>query len=227
MKAANYPGPLTAAASSAASASAVAVNLLRFKLFGVLPGAVVLAGPVTPLESGASSSSSSSTQNPARNRVRASFDSPRISIGGPMVNLPVLRLGPTSVVHLDTTYLGPRLRISRGATSGTPFVFKHLSEPGATAETSSALDAAVAKSWAEAEVWRPLVRSNADLSGKHVGVAFMAFGFATWVAAAVMSMVRGTGPLPDPVLSVSTYGLAAIGAALATSTGGIDERKRQ
>ena len=203
----------------------MAVNFLRFKLFGLLPGAVVLAGPVTPSDGDASSSGgsgSSSFRLPARNRVLARFDAPRISLGGARIALPVLRMGPTSKVHLDTTYLGPRLRISRGATSGTPFVFKHLTEPETTAEISSALDAAVAKSWAEAEV-----RSNADLSGKHVGVAFMAFGFATWVAAAVMSMVRGTGPLPDPVLSVSTYGLAAIGAALATSTGGIDERKRQ
>ena len=152
----------------------------------------------------------------------ASFDSPRISIGGPKVGLPVLRLGPTSEVQLDTTYLGPRLRISRGATSGTPFVFKHLTEPTAALD-----DAAVAQCWAQAEMWRPLVRSNADLSGKHAGLAFMATGFATWVAAAVLSVVRAQGPLPDPVLSVSTYGLVAIGAALATSTGGIDERGRQ
>jgi len=76
-------------------------------------------------------------------------------------------------------------------------------------------------------MWRPLVRSTADLSGKHAGVAFMATGFATWAAAAVMNVVRGQGPLPDPVLSVGTYRLVAIRAALATSTGGIDERERQ
>jgi hypothetical protein len=134
-----------------------------------------------------------------------------------MVNLPVLRLGPTSKVHLDTTYLGPRLRISRDATSGKPYVFKHLTEP------TTALDAAVTGSWDKAEMWQPLVQPKAQLSAKDVGVTFMASGSVTWVAAAVMSMVREQGPWPDPILSSATYGLAAIGAALATSN---DENNR-
>jgi len=180
----------------------------------MLPGAVVLAGPVTPSDTGIARSR---TQLPSENRVHANFDSPRISIGGPMVNLPVLRLGPTSKVHLDTTYLGPRLRISRDATSGKPYVFKHLTEP------TTALDAAVTGSWDKAEMWQPLVQPKAQLSAKDVGVTFMASGSVTWVAAAVMSMVREQGPWPDPILSSATYGLAAIGAALATSN---DENNR-
>ena len=178
---------------------------------------MVLAGPVTPSDGDASSSSS--TQNAAENRVRASFDSPRVSLGGSKVGLPVLRLGPTSEVQLDTTYLGPRLRISRAATSGKSYVFKHLTEP-----TTALDDAAVAESWAKAEAWQPLVRHGAQLSAKDVGVACMASGAVTWVAAAAMSMARNQGLWPDPILSSATYGLAAIGAALATS---VDESQRE
>ena len=189
---------------------------------------MVLAGPVTPSDGDASSSGgsgSSSFRLPARNRVLARFDAPRISLGGARIALPVLRMGPTSKVHLDTTYLGPRLRISRGATSGTPFVFKHLTEPETTAEISSALDAAVAKSWAQAEMWRPLVRNGADLSAKPAGMACVLSSVAAWVAAAMVSTLRGHGLWPDWAWSCSALGLAAFGVALATSSGGIDDRE--
>jgi len=201
------------------------VNFLRFKLFGLLPGAVVLAGPVTPSNGDASSSSSgsgSTFRHPARNRVLARFDAPRISVGGDRINLPVLRMGPTSKVHLDTTYLGPRLRISRGATSGTPFVFKHLTEPTAALDGTTVDD-----SWSKAEMWRPLLRSNADLSGKPVGIACAVSSTVAWVAASGVNLARGQGLWPGGALSFVALGLAAFGFALATSTGGIDERERQ
>ena len=219
MKLADFPGRLSGKSAST-SASSLAVNFRRFKFFGLLPGAVVLAGPVTPSDGDASSSSS--TQNAAENRVRASFDSPRVSLGGSKVGLPVLRLGPTSEVQLDTTYLGPRLRISRGATSGTPFVFKHLTEPTAALDGTTVDD-----SWSKAEMWRPLLRSNADLSGKPVGIACAVSSTVAWVAASGVNLARGQGLWPGGALSFVALGLAAFGFALATSTGGIDERERQ
>jgi hypothetical protein len=53
--------------------------------------------------------------------VRAFFDAPRIVLGkGRWLNL---QLGPSTSVVLDTTYVDEKVRIGRGGTSGTRFIF--------------------------------------------------------------------------------------------------------
>lgn len=155
--------------------SALAVNLLHFRLLGLLPGCAVLSGTVERL-----TDENKSTQRQVASQLRfpsrllfitkfseegnlfffffltsynrtvgpgavvANFERPRLVIGPTMLPVPVFRAGPTSSVRrtwnsnalfpchklrvllqvcLDTTYLGPRLRISRGASSGVPFLF--------------------------------------------------------------------------------------------------------
>jgi hypothetical protein len=215
----------------------MAVNLLCFKLFGVLPGAVVLAGPVAPVDPAppqppaatAPEDGVAGVSAAGRNRVRACFGPPRVALG----RLPALSVGPASAVLLDTTYLGPRLRVSRGGTSGTPFVFQRLVGPAAAAAAARstpasrppaahAAAAAAAAAWARAEAWRPLVARRAGvLTARALGKAAALAGVAGWAWA-----LRWSGAWPSPAVTLAALGLAAAGAALATSGGGIDDRQR-
>lgn len=84
----------------------IVVNLVAFKLFGLLPGAVGLYGKLTPIEDAKSP-----------NTVRVDFGSPRISF----FRL-VFQFGPPSFVCLETTYIDDRVRIGIGS-RGSLFVF--------------------------------------------------------------------------------------------------------
>uniref|UniRef100_A0A7S3K428 Plastid lipid-associated protein/fibrillin conserved domain-containing protein n=1 Tax=Aureoumbra lagunensis TaxID=44058 RepID=A0A7S3K428_9STRA len=86
-----------------------AINMVAFRLFGLIPGLVVLRGSLNPINA---------------TTVRADFEPPVISLAG----LFRLRVGPTSSVALTTTYLDQRLRISRGANSQAPFIFAAVSQ---------------------------------------------------------------------------------------------------
>jgi hypothetical protein len=66
--------------------------------------------------------------------VKAYFDRPRIGVSlqsgknsKPFLKR-VLTLGPTSAVVLDTPYADKRIRLGKGGTSGSQFVFSRLSE---------------------------------------------------------------------------------------------------
>lgn len=84
------------------------VNLVAFKLLGVLQGAVGLKGTLTPL---------ASDENFGANGVQVDFEPPRISLGRL-----VFQFGPRSIVKLKTTYLDDRVRIGIGS-RGSLFVF--------------------------------------------------------------------------------------------------------
>uniref|UniRef100_A0A7S1TG77 Plastid lipid-associated protein/fibrillin conserved domain-containing protein n=1 Tax=Compsopogon caeruleus TaxID=31354 RepID=A0A7S1TG77_9RHOD len=84
-----------------------AVNMVRFALFGLIGGCVVLTGRLKKLP----------PIQGLPNPVRVEFDRPRISLAGA-----VFEFGPTSEVVLGITYLDDRIRLARGA-RGSLFVF--------------------------------------------------------------------------------------------------------
>jgi hypothetical protein len=115
-------------------AVAQAINVIRLDfLFGLLPIWIVLRGDAVPLEkdttdddddNGDSSKKPLSLlPNLTRRAVRAYFDRPRIAIGNFCFSL-----GPTSSVVIDTPYVDDRVRIGKGGTSGTQFVFLRVPE---------------------------------------------------------------------------------------------------
>jgi len=156
----------------------VAVNLVAFRLFGVLPGVAVLRGSVrTEDDREALSLKYSRALGP--NTIRADFEAPRVSLGPRSWRLLNLRVGPVSTVRLDTTYLDDRVRISRGGSSGTPFIF---TASGRTAD---------------ADEWRAVYKSKpATAKGLAKG------GFAAAVLAAVVRR-----PSVSAVLAVVSLGL--------------------
>lgn len=95
-----------------------AVNHLGFRLFGKVPGDVVLAGPAVREDAPGAKRSETAKSHLS---VRASFGQPRVRFGP--LNL---RVGPESSVYLDTTFVDERVRISTGGTSGTKFVFERI-----------------------------------------------------------------------------------------------------
>ena len=175
----------------------VAVNVVRFRLFGLLQGCAVLPGkwsrlPATEL----------GDRGVSKNAVRVAFDQPRVAFG----RLLNLQLGPTSEVTLDTTYLDDNVRISRGGSSGVPFVFR-----ADTCRDGAPLEAASTE-WEAVAARRPL--------GKRSLVP-------TLLAGALGCWRVGRGGLS--VARVLAVALAAAAAALLRSTGGIvvDGRGRQ
>ncbi len=101
-----------------------AVNVISFRLFGCIPGSVVLPGRWE--RAAAQELDALRGKSPralSSNTVRVGFDPPRVSFGreGGVLSL---RLGPSSTVALDCTYLDERLRVARGGSSGTIFVFR-------------------------------------------------------------------------------------------------------
>lgn len=86
-------------------------NRVAFTVLGCLPGEVTLEGTFAPVEG----------VDDGRT-VKASFDSPGISVGGG----PKLRIGPKSSVILSTTYLDDSMRLGKGS-RGSLFVFTRKS----------------------------------------------------------------------------------------------------
>lgn len=173
----------------------VAVNVIQFKLLGIAPGAAVLPGQwavASAEEREALRRNSSRTLS--ANTVTVDFEPPRVCFGR-TGQLLTLRMGPTSRVGLDVTFLSERLRICRGAGSGVPFVFRaDTCEAGAPLEDAS-------RQWSACVGRAPL--------GKRPLVATAAMS-----AAAVAS-----GALPAP--RWAAVPLAAAAAGLLRSTGGI------
>eukprot|EP00536_Pseudo-nitzschia_multiseries_P000759 jgi/Psemu1/282557/fgenesh1_pg.9_\ len=141
----------------AVSANAVAqvVNAIRLELlWGFVTIWVLLRGDAVPLKTdqivaaatkhGGDNDDESKTKpkkSPPKllpdlsdRTVKAYFDRPRIgvSLRGRTKSKPlwkqVLTLGPTSAVVLDTPYADGRIRLGKGGTSGSQFVFRRLSE---------------------------------------------------------------------------------------------------
>ena len=89
----------------------LAINFIKFRLLGLLPGSVVLRGAVEP-EADREALGARWNRTLSENTIRAAFRSPRVAFG-PLT----LDLGPTSEVRLDTTYLDDRVLITARKTT--------------------------------------------------------------------------------------------------------------
>lgn len=94
------------------------VNLVCFRLFGLLKGCVGLRGTLQPI----------SSKRLGPNAIAVNFDQPRLRFGPA-----VFQFGPKSRVQLATTYLDDRVRLAVGGRGGL-FVFTK----GGAAETDMA-----------------------------------------------------------------------------------------
>lgn len=134
--------------SVASKAVAQVVNAIRLELlWGFVSVWVLLRGDAVPLkldpmytESKDTSATDDSKKegmkllpNLSDRTVKAYFDRPRIGVSlrsrknsSPFQR--VLTLGPTSAVILDTPYADNRIRLGKGGTSGSQFVFSRLAE---------------------------------------------------------------------------------------------------
>ena len=103
----------------------VAVNVIQFRLLNLIKGCAVLPGRWS--RPSAKMLGTLREEPPSRpltsNTICVRSDAPRLAFGGG-AGLLNMQFGPSSEVALDTTYLDDTLRICRGATSGTPFVFR-------------------------------------------------------------------------------------------------------
>jgi hypothetical protein len=150
-------------------AAGVAVNVVRWRLLGLLPGLAVLRGGLAKEPDVAAYAAKYNTSL-SENTVVADFDAPRVAVG-PLVFV----AGPTSDVRLDTTYLDERIRISRGGSSGIPFVFRALESGDAAPDWRAVADA------------KPV---SAPAAGRAFAVAALAAaGLRRWVPSALCATV--------------------------------------
>ena len=148
----------------------LAINFIKFRLLGLLPGSVVLRGAVEP-EADREALGARWNRTLSENTIRAAFRSPRVAFG-PLT----LDLGPTSEVRLDTTYLDDRIRVSRGGSSGTVFVFKACDAEDATAGD-----------WKAVVARKPTPRSA--LAGGFGAAAATAAALRAWVPCAAFALL--------------------------------------
>jgi hypothetical protein len=139
--------------------------------------------------------------------VRAYFDRPRIALGKRLV----FSLGPTSSVVLDTPYIDHRIRIGKGGTSGSKFVFARiLDENGDEGATQS---------------WKWLLERKVQSS-------LITKRKASWgmAALAVTSSIIGFGRMPNVVgvwkwMAKASTILSCLSLGwMLSSTGGIETR---
>ena len=182
-----------------------AVNVIQFRLFGLIPGQAVLPGVWARATA---EERASLAYNPllardkqrslSANTVRVQFAPPRLCFGREGGAL-TAQLGPSSSVGLDTTYLDERLRICRGAGSGTPFVFR------ADTCADGAPLAEASRQWEQCVARVPVRKTQA-------------VAFVLAAAAAVLAWPRIGALSVRRVLALPLLGAAAL---VLRSTGGI------
>jgi len=179
----------------------VAVNLVRVLLFNVLPISIVLVGLATRMDSENRATVRRKAMESGRtarmqgaepgalnaelphltsNTVRVDFAPPIIAVGPPWLQrLFKLSVGPSTDVFLDTTFANSKVRLGRGATSGSRFVFQKVTDDNAAAATS----------------WSSLVDKSAPpaLPLRFVGVALK------WAVMARIIATAAAFYLNDPV----------------------------
>lgn len=141
------------------------VNLVCFRLLGILKGCVSLRGKLEPLED----------DKLGPNAIKVTFERPRLCLGSM-----VFQFGPRSHVRLATTYLDERVRLAVGG-RGSLFVF----EKGGAAETP------VADEWNavfQAQTWPVAILPIAVLGV--LGLAFLA-PWPVRIAAIVFTLMFG------------------------------------
>lgn len=174
---------------------AEAVNVISLDAFWkLLRLNIILRGDAVPvtLEERNSPKMAGNLSNLA---VRAFFDAPRIILGkGKWLNL---QLGPNTSVVLDTTYVDETVRIGKGGTSGTRFIFFRCHNKDE-----------------EAMEFQSLLQTKKMRTSKVLGV-IGAFGISgVWV-----SLSRGSRVAAGVISFVSS--LSALGICF--STGGVED----
>lgn len=141
------------------------VNLVCFRVLGVVKGCVSLRGKLVPIED----------EKLGENAIKVTFERPRLRLGGL-----VFQFGPRSNVKLATTYVDDRVRLAVGG-RGSLFVF----QKGAEAES------AVGDEWNELfqAQTMPVVILPVLVLGA-VAVAFLA-PWPVWVAAVAVAVIFG------------------------------------
>lgn len=193
---------------------AEAVNVISLEaLFGLIRLNVILRGDAIPLsleerEVCEDIATSKAKDKGVENKVgklspltvRAKFDPPRLVFGrrGKILNL---NLGPRSSVVLDTTYCDDSIRIGKGGTSGTKFLFRQI---------SPSLDADVER----ANEFRPLLVRQPLRKSKALVILGSMLGWG--IQSAVKGRARVLG------ISISTIS-ALLGAVVVFSSGGIED----
>lgn len=122
--------------NSISNAVAQAINVIRLDLLlGLIPVWIVLRGDAVPISQDHGSPATRLLPDLSARAVRVYFDRPRIAFGKLAFSF-----GPTSSVVLDTPYVDSSIRIGKGGTSGTLFVFRRVNDTEATAEWKWLLD---------------------------------------------------------------------------------------
>lgn len=113
---------------------AEAINVISFDaLFKLVRLTVILRGDATPLTDEERTNTDNDNDEDGKDvgrlsnlAVRLAYDPPRIVFGrtGRLVNI---QLGPSTDVLLDTTYVDDIVRVGKGGTSGTKFIFTRCS----------------------------------------------------------------------------------------------------
>ncbi len=170
----------------------VAVNVIQFRLLGLLPGSAILKGDWKRAEPQQFPTlRGNSSRALSANTAVVEFEAPRLALG--RTGWLTLRLGPSSRVGLDCTYVDDRLRICRGASSGTLFVFRYdTCAPGGPLEPRSReWEAIVARQpLSGASVGRGLLLGAAAVAGL---TRRLAHPLAFAAAAAAVLLLRSTG----------------------------------
>lgn len=188
-----------------ANAVAQAVNVIRLDLlFGWIPVWIVLRGDAVPLNRDDDDRNAASNPKLLPDlspwAIRAYFDRPRIAFGKI-----VFSFGPTSSVVLDTPYVDQRIRIGKGGTSGTLFVFRRVPEDDTEATTE----------------WKWLLDEDRQKSFVTKRKAAVAVGLVGIMSALTAAFFQGL----TRTLSVATTLLSSICLIWITlGTGGIETR---
>ena len=185
--------------NSTAPIVAEAVNVVSLDaFFGLFRLTVILKGDAIPLTYEDRINIGREKNTPgglSAYAVRAFFDAPRIILGkrGKLLNF---RLGPSSSVVLDTTFINSKIRLGKGSL-GSRFVFKRCSE-----------DDAEANEWIQLCQRKPLQKGRA--------LALLACSFASGMG---MSTFQGWKVRGISISIISSL----LAAAVANSTGGIED----
>ena len=193
---------------------AEAVNVISLEaLFGLIRLNVILRGDATPLSLEEREVCEDIAKSKAKDKgvenkvgslspltVRAKFDPPRIVFGrrGRCLNL---NLGPKSSVVLDTTYCDNSIRIGKGGTSGTKFIFRRV-PPSSDTDVE------------KADEWRPLLARRPLRKSKALVILGSMLGWG------IRSTVKGQARVLG--ISISTIS-ALLGAVVILSSGGIED----
>ena len=190
---------------------AEAVNVITLEaLWKVIHLSIILRGDAVPLSTQERNSSSSNNEKknaikgPLSNlAVRAYFDRPRIVLGerGRFS----FSLGPKSSVVLDTTYLDEVIRIGKGGTSGTRFIFKRCANDDREAEDFKSL--LLMKSIGKAKLSSfllVLVAGSGILGNRYIGSKIVSRSVSAVLSILFLAVLFSTGGIerdqePKPV----------------------------